>query len=271
MGNPSTKLVQQIHSSSYDGSAKVMSMITTVEEAVDVVRNGTDIIEAQGAETGGHRSTFNVDNDPNNEVLPLVGTMTLVPQVVDALKRMEQEVRWEQQEQAENNNNNKKIQVIAAGGIADGRGLVAALALGVHGVMIGTRFLVAQESGDFQAYQDRLLAAQESNTIITRAFSGRPARGLRNRFVEEYHKSGPKPLAWPLQALAADDIYAAAQKQNNADYFPLLAGQRVDLPGIGKIYTAEEVEKAKQSPSFEREYNLKEQEMSSTQKILKQQ
>lgn len=167
MGNPSTKLVQQIHSSSYDGSAKVMSMITTVEEAVDVVRNGTDIIEAQGAETGGHRSIFNVDNDPNNEVLPLVGTMTLVPQVVDALKRMEQEVRREQQEQAENNNNNKKIQVIAAGGIADGRGLVAALALGVHGVMIGTRFLVAQESGDFQAYQDRLLAAQESDTIIT--------------------------------------------------------------------------------------------------------
>lgn len=97
-------------------------MITSVEEAVDVVRNGTDIIEAQGAETGGHRSTFNVDNDPNNEVLTLVGTMTLVPQVVDALKRMEQEVRWEQQEKAENNNNNKKIQVIAAGGIADGRG-----------------------------------------------------------------------------------------------------------------------------------------------------
>jgi nitronate monooxygenase len=90
-------------------------------------------------------------------------------------------------------------------------------------------FLVARESGAFQAYQERLLAANESDTIIMRVFSGRPARGLRNHFVEEYRKSGPKPLAWPLQALAADDIYAAAQNKNNADYFPLLAGQGVDL------------------------------------------
>jgi nitronate monooxygenase len=241
MGNPSAKLVQQIHSSSYDGNVKVMSMITTAEEAVEVVRNGTDIIVAQGAEAGGHRSTFNVDNDPNNEVLPLVGTMTLVPQVVDALKRMEQEGRWEQQEQAENNNNKKKIQVIAAGGIADGRGLAAALALGADGIMIGTRFLVARESAAFRAYQERLVTAKESDTIITRAFSGRPARGLRNYFVEEYHKSGPKPLAWPLQALAADDIYTAAHKQNNADYFPLLAGQGIGLLKGKQQQNAEEI------------------------------
>jgi nitronate monooxygenase len=105
--------------------------------------------------------------------------------------------------------------------------------------MIGTRFLVASESTAFQAYQQRLLAAKESDTIITRAFSGRPARGLRNRFIDEYRKSGPQPLAWPFQALAADDIYAAAQKQNNADYFPLLAGQGVGLLKVNQKYNAE--------------------------------
>jgi nitronate monooxygenase len=226
MGNPSTKLVQQIHSSS-DTDAKVMSMITTVEEAVSVVRNGTDIVVAQGAEAGGHRSTFNiVVGDSNNEELPVIGTMTLVPQVVDALTGMEEKEERKQEGQFDNK---KNILVIAAGGIADGRGLVAALALGADGIMIGTRFLVARESGAFQAYQDRLLTAKESDTVITRAFTGRPARGLRNHFVKEYNKSGPQPLAWPLQALAADDVYATAQKQNNAEYFPLLAGQGVGL------------------------------------------
>jgi nitronate monooxygenase len=154
-----------------------------------------------------------------------------VPQVADALKRIEEEEERKQEEQMNNNNKKKKksIPVIAAGGIADSSGLVAALALGAHGIMIGTRFLVARESGAFQAYQDRLIAAKESDTIITRAFTGRPARGLHNHFVEQYHKSGPQPLTCPLQALAADDIYATAQKQNNADYFPLLAGQGVGV------------------------------------------
>lgn len=237
MGNPPAKLVQQIHSSS-DTNAKVMSMITTVEEAVNVVRNGVDIVVAQGAEAGGHRSTFNiVVDDLSNEELPVIGTMTLVPQVVDALKKMEEK---EERKQEDKIDNKKNTPVIAAGGISDGRGLVAALALGADGIMIGTRFLVARESGAFQAYQDRLLAAKESDTVITRAFTGRPARGLRNRFIEEYNKSGPQPLAWPLQALAADDIYATAQKQNNADYFPLLAGQGVGLLK-GKKQSAEEI------------------------------
>ena len=233
MGNLPTELVEQIHSLSSSSSSKIMSMVTTVQEAVDVARSGADIIVAQGAEAGGHRSTFNVPLENENETLPLIGTMTLVPQIVDALSRIEDNKIQGEKEEAYN------IPVIAAGGIADGRGLVAALALGAQGVMIGTRFLVASESAAFQAYQERLLAAKESDTIITRAFSGRPARGLRNHFVEEYHKSGPQPLAWPFQALAADDIYAAAQKQNNADYFPLLAGQGVGLLKGNQKYNAE--------------------------------
>jgi nitronate monooxygenase len=204
MGDP-VKHVEQIHST----GAKVMSMVTTVEEAINVVRNGTDTIVVQGAEAGGHRSTFDTHN-PAEEV-PLIGTMPLVPQVVDAIKKEGRPA--------------EDIPVVAAGGIADGRGLVAALALGASGVMLGTRFLVANESGAFKAYQERLLSAKETDTVVTRIFTGRPARGLRNTFVDEYLKSGSKPLTWPIQALAADDIYAAAQQQNNAEYFPLLAGQ----------------------------------------------
>ena len=198
------KHVEQIHST----GAKVMSMVTTVEEAINVVRNGTDIVVVQGAEAGGHRSTF--DTNPDEEI-PLIGTMPLVPQVVDAIKK---EGRPAQD-----------IPVVAAGGITDGRGLAAVLALGASGAMLGTRFLVAKESGAFKAYQERLLSAKETDTVVTRIFTGRPARGLRNSFVHEYLKSGSKPLAWPIQALAANDIYAAAQQQNNAEYFPLLAGQ----------------------------------------------
>jgi nitronate monooxygenase len=235
MGNLPTQIVEQIHSLSSSSSSKIMSMVTTVQEAVDVARNGADIIVAQGAEAGGHRSTFNIplENENENETLPLIGTMTLVPQIVDALSRIEGNKSQAKKEEAYN------IPVIAAGGIADGRGLVAALALGAQGVMIGTRFLVASESAAFQAYQERLLAAKESDTIITRAFLGRPARGLRNQFIDEYRKSGPQPLAWPFQALAADDIYATAQKQNNADYFPLLAGQGVGLLKGNQKYNAE--------------------------------
>ena len=86
-----------------------------------------------------------------------------------------------------------------------------------------------------------MFAAKESDTIITRASSGRPARCLHNHFVEEYRESGPQPFAWPFQALAADDIYATAQKQNNADYFPLLAGQGVGLLRKKQKQSAEEI------------------------------
>jgi nitronate monooxygenase len=178
----------------------VVSMVTTVDEAVRVVEGGVDVVIAQGAEAGGHRSTF--DLDPGGEV-PLVGTMALVPQVVDAVN----------------------VPVVAAGGIMDGRGLLAALALGASGAQLGTRFLLARESGAHPAYRERLLAATEESTVVTRAFTGRPARGLRNRFMNEYLSAGPEPLAWPLQSVAAGDIYSASQDANNGDYSPLFAGQ----------------------------------------------
>jgi nitronate monooxygenase len=111
----------------------------------------------------------------------------------------------------------------------DGRGLVAALALGASGVLIGTRFLAARESGIFPAYQEKMLSSTEADTVITHLFTGRPARSIRNRFIEKYLESGTKPLTWPLQGLAADDIYSESRKQDLADYFPLLAGQGLRL------------------------------------------
>jgi nitronate monooxygenase len=89
--------------------------------------------------------------------------------------------------------------------------------------------MVARESGTFQAYRERMFEAKETDTVVTRSFSGRPARSIRNRFIEEYRKSNSKPLAWPLQALAADDIYSAAQAGSKTEYYPLLAGQGLRL------------------------------------------
>jgi nitronate monooxygenase len=117
------------------------------------------------------------------------------------------------------------VPVVAAGGIVDGRGLLAALALGASGAQLGTRFLLAAESGAHPAYRKRLLDATETHTVVTRAFTGRPARGLRNRFVEEYLNAGPEPLGWQLQSIAAGDIYGASRSGDEDDYSPLLAGQ----------------------------------------------
>jgi nitronate monooxygenase len=194
----------------HNAGTKVMSMVTTTEEAIRAAEGGADIIVAQESEAGGHRSTFGVD--PNNEP-PLIGTMALVPHLIAALSS------------SSSGFSSSNIPVIASGGIVDGRGLVASLSLGASGVMLGTRFLLAKENNVFQSYQDSVLSAKETDTLVTNVFSGRYARCIRNRFVKEYLRSGPKPLAWPYQALSADDIYKAAQSTDQSDYFPLLAGQ----------------------------------------------
>jgi nitronate monooxygenase len=199
LGNPAA-LVDRAH----DEGAVIAAMVTTAEEAVRVAERGVDIVVAQGAEAGGHRSTFEVG--PGGDV-PLVGTMALVPRVVDAVD----------------------VPVVAAGGIADGRGLLAALALGASGAQLGTRFLLARESGAHPAYRARLLGAGETDTVVTHAFTGRPARGLRNRLAEEYISEGPEPLGWLYHSAAAGDIYAAAQAADDGDHSPLLAGQGLGL------------------------------------------
>src|SRR5581483_4821680 len=183
-----------------EAGTRVFATATTVDEAQRVAAAGLDGVIAQGAEAGGHRSTFEID--PNGEV-PLIGTLALVPQVVDAVS----------------------VPVVASGGIMDGRGVAAALALGAGAAQIGTRFLLAPESGAGASYRERLLTATEADTVVTRAFTGRAARSVRNRFIEEYERTAQEPLVWPLQRAAGRDIYSAAQAQETADYYLLLAGQ----------------------------------------------
>src|SRR5262249_54884371 len=132
--------------------AFVVAMATTVEEARRLEAAGVDAIVAQGSEAGGHRSTL---GPPGDQLHP-IGTLALVPQVADAVE----------------------VPVIAAGGIMDGRGVLAALALGAQAAQLGTRFLRARESGAFPAYRRRLREAMETDTVVTRALTGRPARAL---------------------------------------------------------------------------------------------
>jgi nitronate monooxygenase len=221
MGDP-VKYVDQIHST----GAKIISMVTNVEDAISVAKNGSDIVMAQGSEAGGHRSIFDNNGalDDGYENIPLIGTMALVPQIVDALKKEIQA---------------RSIPVVAAGGIADGRGLLAALALGASGIAIGTRFLVCRESGALQGYRERLLSSTETNTVVTKAFTGVPARVLSNNFVKEYAKSELEPLRWPLQRFVTNDIYENAQTKDDANYYPLYSGQGLRM--LKRNQSAEEV------------------------------
>jgi nitronate monooxygenase len=183
--------------------AVVMATVTTVAEAQEVERDGVDVVIAQGADAGGHRSTF---RPGTREDWPLVGTMALVPQVVDAVR----------------------VPVVAAGGIMDGRGVIAALALGAQAAQLGTRFLLARESGTTPAYRRRLLAADETATVVTDAYTGRPARAVRNRFLERIAAEGGTPLPWPRQGALGAELYRASLGEDG-EWAPLLAGQGLRL------------------------------------------
>ena len=176
--------------------ALVGATVTTVEEAVRVADAGVDFVVAQGAEAGGHRSTFDVSDG-----VPLVGTLALVPQVVDAVP----------------------LPVVATGGIVDGRGVAAALALGAAGAQLGTRFLLAREAGTAPGYRRAVLRAVETDTVVTTGFTGRHARSIRNRFLDE--TAGVEPLPWPRQRAAATDLYRAALERGESAFHPLLVGQ----------------------------------------------
>jgi len=131
------------------------------------------------------------------------------------------------------------VPVIAAGGIMDGRGVLAALALGAEAVQLGTRFLLARESGTFPAYRQRLIEATETDTVMTRSLTGRPARALRNELVRTVEESGVPVLGWPYQGLAAEDLYGAAIANGDAAWSPLLAGQGLRL--AREVATAAEI------------------------------
>ena len=182
----------------------VISMVTTVKEAIIAEKAGVDVIVAQGSEAGGHRSTFDIKEHPEGVN---IGTFSLIPQVVE----------------------NVNIPVVAAGGVMNGRGLVAALALGAQGVQMGTKFLGSKESGIHPLYKKALFESTEEQTVITKNFSGRPARGIKNKFIEEFDRIGIHPLAYPFQNTATSNIRKEASKQNQIEYMALWAGQGLRL------------------------------------------
>ena len=213
LGNPGRPLVDRCH----EAGVRVMAMAASVEDAVELSASGVDIIVAQGVEAGGHRSFW---KRPGPGGAPDVSTMSLVPQVVDAVPQP----------------------VIAAGGIADGRGVAAALALGAQGALLGTRFVATRESQAPAMFKAALTAATSGDTRVTSAFTGLPARALKNRFADEYEASGAPLLPSLLQAGAADDIYAAAARRSDRDHYPMMAGQSAglitDLPSAGDVVRA---------------------------------
>lgn len=180
----------------------VVGTATTVREGLRLEEDGVDAVVAQGAEAGGHRGTFIGEARD-----ALIGTMALVPQMVDELS----------------------VPVVAAGGIMDGRGLAAALTLGAAAVQMGTAFLACEESGAHPEFKRAVLAATEDETAVTRAFSGRDARGIKNRFMTEVDAREGEIASYPVQNALTRDVRAAAQKQDRPEFMSLWAGQGVRL------------------------------------------
>ncbi|WP_068923311.1 NAD(P)H-dependent flavin oxidoreductase [Planobispora rosea] len=175
---------------------------TTVDEAIALEQAGLDAVVASGSDAGGHRGAF---LRPVGE--SLVGTFSLVPQVADAVS----------------------VPVIAAGGIADGRGVAAAVTLGAHGVQIGTGFLATEESGASALHKAALHTPDARVTVLTRLFSGRLARAIPNRFVREMAASEAEVPPYPVQNALMLGLRREAARRGLADLVNLWAGQAAPL------------------------------------------
>jgi len=180
----------------------IIGTATTPEEAKALEDAGVDVVVASGFEAGGHRGSF---LRPAEE--SLTGTFSLVPQVVDAVE----------------------LPVAVAGGIADARGIVAALALGAEGVQMGTAFLTCAGSGASRPHQEKLLSGQAGRTALTRGFTGRLARGIDNPLIEELNRPEVEILPYPLQRALVRNLSLPAEAAGRSDLLPLWAGQSASL------------------------------------------
>jgi nitronate monooxygenase len=193
-GLPDPALVRRVKAA----GAIVMSSATIVKEAIWLEENGADVIIAQGAEAGGHRGMFLTE-----DIAGQIGIFALVPQLVDAVK----------------------VPVIAAGGIADGRGIAAAFALGAAGVQIGTAYLRCPESKIIAPARVALAQAPDHSTVITNVMTGRPARGVANRVMRDVGPVSPDAPDFPHAATSLGPLKAAAEKLGKVDFTNLWAGQ----------------------------------------------
>jgi len=181
-----------------DTGAKIIASATTVREASYLVEKGVDAVIAQGSEAGGHRGMFLTD-----DVAAQIGTFALVPQIVDAVN----------------------VPVIAAGGIADGRGIAAAFALGASGVQIGTAYLRTPEARITELHRAALRSARDEDSVLTNVFTGRPARGILNRFVREVGPMSADAPAFPSAIDAMMPLRKASEAALSGEFIPLWTGQ----------------------------------------------
>ena len=193
-GLPAASMLERVRAT----GAKIISSATTVREAEWLEAQGCDAIIAQGSEAGGHRGMFLTD-----DVSSQIGTMAVVPQIADAVS----------------------VPVIAAGGIADARGIVAAAALGASAVQIGTAFLRTPEAKLSPVHLERLCSAQADETAITNLFTGRPARGIINRLMREQSPMVNDVPAFPLAGGALAPLRAASEPSGSPDFMALWAGE----------------------------------------------
>lgn len=197
-GLPEPALLKRVKAA----GAVVLSTATTVAEARWLEDNGCDAIIAQGYEAGGHRGMFLTD-----DIATQAGTFALLPQVADSVT----------------------VPVIAAGGIADGRGITAAFALGAAGVQIGTAYLFTPESLISDLHRAALRDARDDGTALTNLFSGRPARGLMNRVMREVGPMSDAAPPFPTAGGALAPLKTAAEKAGSSDFSSLWSGQAASL------------------------------------------
>ena len=193
-GLPSASLLERVRA----WGAKILSSATTVDEAIWLEAHGVDAVIAQGAEAGGHRGIF-LSEDLSTQP----GTFALLPQVARAVK----------------------VPVIAAGGIADAKGVAAAMALGAAGVQAGTAYLLCPEATTSAVHRAALKSEAARHTALTNVFSGRPARGIVNRVMRELGPVCPAAPEFPLATSAIAPLRAKAEAQGSGDFSPLWSGQ----------------------------------------------
>jgi len=193
-GLPPAGLVARIKS----WGSKVISSATTVDEALWLERHGVDAIIAQGVEAGGHRGMFLGD-----DLTTQAGTLALLPQMVRAVR----------------------VPVIAAGGIADARGVAAVIALGAAGAQVGTAYLLCPEATTSAVHRAALASDASRHTALTNLFTGRPARGIVNRVMRELGPMSDAPPAFPLATSAIAPLRAKAEARGLGDFSPLWSGQ----------------------------------------------
>lgn len=181
---------------------KTMGTATTVDEAIAIEKAGVDVVVATGFEAGGHRVSFMRSPEES-----LMGTFSLTPQVADSIK----------------------IPVVAAGGIADGRGIAAALTLGAEGVQIGTAFLATDESNASDLHKAKLFSHEARYTTLTGAFTGRLARGITSKIALETKGLEKDFAPYPYQSMFLSRLRVAAMNQKRADLFTFWAGQSASL------------------------------------------